>query len=662
MSNGLLRVTDNAGLDAEQAEQDGSAEQENNKQFTSEVAAHIAGKWDEAKNAKVEIEKRLLACARQRKNEYNPADLAIIREQGGSELFMSITSVKCRAIEAAMKDILIPAAEKAWKVKPTPVAEYQKKAEILAMQQMDAELEELSFQPPEELQGLDADIIRERTERLVQQIAEQQKQEAAEKIERQEKYIDDVLVQGKFEDAERLLIKDVATYPSGFIKGPLVRKRTELTWSEEQEDGQSFPEITEKLRREFARISPFDIYPSPSSKTLQDGDLIEKTRLRRKDLIACLGTPGFKDAAIMAVLTQYGEGGLKDWLWTEQEISTLNNRPQEYTDSTAVIEALIFNGDIQGQKLLDWGVDKEQVPKPNAEYSVSAWLIGEWVVCLRLNTHPLGFRGYYSTSFESVNDSIWGIAPPEIMRDCQKLCNSSARAIANNQSIASGPQVEVHKDRIDPGEDIENIYPWKIWKTKSDEQGHGRQAVYFYQPNPMTDSLMRVYEFFSRQAGDQLGIPAYEHGSTEVKGAGETAKGLQMLMSASSKIIKDVVRNVDKDIIEPIIAETWLHLVLTDGDMPDCGDIKIIARASEYMIALEQIQFLRRDWLAITNNPTDMAIIGLKGRAEVLRETASQLKMDTNNIIPGMAEIAQIEQQQQEQSAMEQQSEPQKGK
>lgn len=645
MSNSLLRTASNAEIDAE--EQAEKAEKENSTLFTSTIAAMINQKWEEAKAAKIEIEENLLQSYRQRKGLYDPSDLSIIREQGGSEIFMSITSVKCRTIEAALKDILIPEIEKAWGIRKTPDPNLPQEAGEMAFAAIENELMKMETAAPEQVANLSPDMIRERTEQLTAMFTAQLEEEADKKIERQEKYIEDILIEGKFEESKREFIKDIATYPAAFLKGPIVRKRTELAW-QKQEDGQSFPVPVEVLRREFSRVSPFDIYPSPGAKSLEDGYLIERIKLRRKELLACVDTPGFKAPAIMAVLAEYGTGGLRNWLWTDQEMSTLQSRPQEQFDSSAVIEAIVFNGDIPGKELLEWGMDTEEIEKPNAEYNVTAWLIGRWVICLRLNTHPLGKRGYYSASFEEDNDSIWGVSPPEIIRDCQKICNNSARAIANNQNIASGPQVEVHKDRIDPGEDIENIYPWKIWRTKTDEQGHGRQAVYFYQPNPMTDALMRTYEFFVRQAGDQLGIPAFEHGSTETKGAGETARGLQLLMSASSKIIKNAVRNIDKGIIEPCVAETWLHLVLTDENMPDCGDIKIVAKASEYMFAMEQIQLLRRDWLAITNNPTDMAIVGIKGRAAVLRETAKTLKMDVDSIIPTAEKIQQIEQSQQE--------------
>jgi hypothetical protein len=64
------------------------------------------------------------------------------------------------------------------------------------------------------------------------------------------------------------------------------------------------------------------------------------------------------------------------------------------------------------------------------------------------------------------------------------------------------------------------------------------------------------------------------------------------------------------------------------------GDIHIVARASEYLIIAEQLQARRQEFLNYTNNPIDLAIIGMEGRSKVLRETVKSLKMDGEEIVP----------------------------
>ena len=64
------------------------------------------------------------------------------------------------------------------------------------------------------------------------------------------------------------------------------------------------------------------------------------------------------------------------------------------------------------------------------------------------------------------------------------------------------------------------------------------------------------------------------------------------------------------------------------------GDIKIVPRASEYLVEAEQIQLRRQEFLQTTANQFDFQIMGLKGRAEVLRETLKTLKIRPDKVIP----------------------------
>jgi hypothetical protein len=265
-------------------------------------------------------------------------------------------------------------------------------------------------------------------------------------------------------------------------------------------------------------------------------------------------------------------------------------------------------------------------------------MIKDKVPLIKLNSHPLGKKPYYVASFDPSNEGIWGDAPPELMEDCQRVCNAAARSVVNNVALGSGPQVEIHKDRMDPGDDSQSIYPWKIWRTKSDALGRGRNAVYFFQPQVITQQLLEVYNHFFGQASEQLGVPAYESGvGSQTSGAGNTAHGLSMLMSAASKIIKEAIVNIDTNVLKGAIQNVWVHMMLFD-DIKSRGDINVVPRASEYLIIAETLRARRAEFLAVTNNPTDMQIIGIKGRANILRETAKTLKMN-EKIVPENQEL-----------------------
>lgn len=640
-SRGLISIVSNSEMVANEKAIELATKEQNKPELLS-LASHIETCWQAAKRAKVEIETRLIKCARQRKGDYDAATLAKIKKHGGSEIFMQLTKMKCRAAKSWIKDIMVPPGEKPWSIEPTPVPDLPDEIEQNITQQV---MQETVFMMEMEGEAITSERVMNRMVELKDEITKQFTEHAKEVSTKQERQIEDDFVEGKYYEELERFINDFVTFPAAFMRGPISRKRKALRW-EENQTGQSIPKVTDVISKEYNCVSPFDAYPSPGARNIQDGYFIERDRMRRRDLISYIGTPGANEEAIRAVLAAHGEGGIKDWLWTDQERADIENRPGELNSPEAMIDALIFWGNALGQKLLDWGMSKKQVPDPEMDYQITAIKIGRWIILARLNPHPLGHRPYYASSFEKMNNSIWNQSIPELMEDIQKICNATARNLINNEGIASGPQVEVHKDRIQPGEDVEDIYPWKIWQTKSDDQGHNRNAVNFYQPSMNVEGLLKIYDYFFKQASEVSGIPAYIYGSDEVGGAGKTASGLSMLMNAASKTLKDAVGYIDTDIVKPTVREHWLHLMLYNQSIEKTGDINIIARASEYLIIQEQLQARRTEFLTATDNPTDLAIMGLRGRATVLREAAKNLKLPDGEVVPSKKDMQKQEMQQ----------------
>jgi hypothetical protein len=66
-------------------------------------------------------------------------------------------------------------------------------------------------------------------------------------------------------------------------------------------------------------------------------------------------------------------------------------------------------------------------------------------------------------------------------------------------------------------------------------------------------------------------------------------------------------------------------------------------------LAREAIQVRRNEFLAATNNPVDLQIVGPEGRAYLLRELAKGLQMDTDKLVP-TTEALKFKQQQIEQA------------
>jgi hypothetical protein len=145
--------------------------------------------------------------------------------------------------------------------------------------------------------------------------------------------------------------------------------------------------------------------------------------------------------------------------------------------------------------------------------------------------------------------------------------------------------------------------------------------------------LLQVYQYFMKQADEVTGIPAYLYSGTTGSGAGRTASGLSMLMDNAAKGIKTAIAGLDR-IVSGMVERLYVHNMMYDPDPSIKGDFKVIARGAMGMIVKEQLQARRSEFLQTTANPVDLQIVGINGRAYLLREVAESLQMDTSRLVP----------------------------
>ena len=112
-----------------------------NARFGSAIAGHVADCWNRAKFAKTELTERLLKCERQRRGVYDPDRALEIAKTGGSDIFMMLTDIKCRAAESWLKDVLQGAKDRPFDLEPSeqPMLPPEVKMDIIAMVQAEAQ-------------------------------------------------------------------------------------------------------------------------------------------------------------------------------------------------------------------------------------------------------------------------------------------------------------------------------------------------------------------------------------------------------------------------------------------------------------------------------------------------------------------------------------------
>lgn len=626
----MLRVVDNATLTAAEKEaiDKDLADRQNNPVILG-LASYLRRCWEAAKEAKKPIEYIMLDSMRQRNGEYDATKRKQITSVGGSEIFMMLTEVKCRAAESWLRDILMDTGMPPWDIKPTPIPSIDPTREATIQEKLAQDILKViqtdGIAPtPEQMDQM--------REVLAQEFRFKLLQEAQNRSDRMKIKIEDQFAQGGWGDAFNDFITDLVTFPCAFLKGPVVRRQRVLGWAKGV-DGTTIAEPTERLAPEFERVDPFRIYPEPKITNINEGYLFEHHPLSRMDLADLIDVPGYDSEAIRKVLEI---GNVSSWINEDVELvkNDLERKFYSYRSPTETFDILEFWGKVSGKMLREWGMPEEEVPDEAREYDANVWMSGNYVLKAVLNYDPLGEKPYVKTSFIKVPGAFWGKSIPEILKDVQSVCNAAARALVNNMGIASGPQVEVNLERIPPNEDITQIHPWKIWQVTNDPLGTSAPAVRFNQPNDNAQTLMAVYERFSRMADDHSGIPAYVYGDMNVQGAGRTASGLSMLMGSAGKGIRQVVMHIDNDIVKNMVRRQFIYNMRYDEDESIKGDAEIIPMGAVNLAVKETVMVRRIEFLNATANQFDMEIVGKDGRAALLREVAKSLQMPVDEIVP----------------------------
>ena len=662
-----------------------------------ELTQHVLDKFYTHRNARREsgIEQDMIDDLYQVSGMYRPGE---IEDLNGSNIFMNITATKQRAAKSWIRDIILPANVPPFEIVtsksediPPAIKEMMYEAFLEDEKRLSKEIEEKYAEMAKNASG-EGEKPQGPSEEQMQQMSPEEQEQAQMQMQAQEannklppsaliaskklkeisklkrdieesiigeihkvaqhdvrklnRDIEDELRLGGFEGRLDSFIEDFTTFPTAFMKGPIVTTAPRLEW----ENG--VPMEIESRAYKDARINALDAYPSPGAEHVHDGDFIEHIRVTAKELadFAKLDpSTGYKQEILTDIILNEKSGSP---FWSasdiEEDKALIEKRGSQWYSNTDLYHGLHFWGSISVQMLQDWGMtDEELVGKKIWEQmEVEVMMIGHRVVKCRINKDPLKRRPYYAASFHPRSGSIWGRSLPNLMRDIQGMCNAAARALADNMGMASGPQMAILVDRLADDGDIEEQEPFKIWQFKSDPQGNGGKPVEYFIAPSNAQELLAVYDNFEVKADDVTGVPRYAYGNERTGGAGQTASGLSMLLESASKGIKSAVMNIAKGLIVPRVEfQAYLHLLaLNESDDPFKfnGDLNVVVKAVENITIKAAQQQLRKELLQVTSNPQDIKIMGMEGRGLLLREIFADVGLP-EDAIPDRLELKELQ-------------------
>ena len=643
--DGVLQVTPPAQLEQQLQQQavDKAAQNQPATPTYPELAGYVKAQFEifrNHRNTQAGWSNRMLAALRTFHGQYDPTQLMEIAKFGGSKVFARLISQKCRAASSLLRDIYL-GQDIPWSLTPPQNPEIPQDIKAKIDQLMQAEMQQQQQQlgqPPS------PGDVADRKRNLLDQAEDAAKKKSNKQARQSGDKIEDMLREGGYYHALAEFLVDLPIFPFACIKGPVVKVVPTVIWP----PGGGQPTVKQTPKLTWNRVSPFDLWFTPGVADIENANTIEKLRVTRAELNDLLDLPGYNHDEVMAVLDEYGRGGLYDnWDTTDAERAVLENRENPAWNRSGMISMMEFNGNVQGRMLQDYGM---AVPDEMRDYHVQIWVIGSHIIKAHLSPSPRQRHPYFITSFEKVPGTPVGNGLTDLLADLQEVANATLRSLVNNISIASGPQVVINDDRLAPEENGEDMYPWKRWHTRSDPVGNNsQQPISFFMPASNAQPMMQVYQDFVGIADDVSAIPKYVGGQGG-GGAGRTASGLAMLMGNASKILQTVSANIDRDVLEQSLLQLFDLLMLTDTSGLLTGEERVSVQGVAVAIQRETLRQRQIEFLRETNNPTDQHIMGLSGRATVLRTVSQTIGMPGDEIVPSEDKIEKMEEAQQQQA------------
>lgn len=593
------------------------------------------------KEDETEIQAVMLDNLLRKNGKYSQKKLKQIKTAGSSEAYLGMTGIKCRAFEAFVHDVYMNAKRKrTWTLKPTPIVtipdpdRQRIKSTVLAA-------------AADEEQNLSPTAAYEMASELRAKVIEREYELALKKAENMSRLVHDQLIEGGWVKAMSDGILDLSTMKAMVIKGPIIRKRkVRAGWK----DGKIQYEV--KTVATFERVSPLDLYPSRYSDCVDGPPLCEKVNIDRGSLAANRAMPGYQQAAIEEILNAPASVPSPSSLASEREtVETKDNIEASPSVDTKVAGSILpgveYWCSCRGRDLIEMGIVKDAKDNPIdvfLDYEINAITAsGGKIVFLAFNEDELNKRPYSVTGFAKEIGGFWYRSIPELLKDPQDIVNAATRAMVNNLGFSSGPQVIINDiNKLAGGEDLDGIYPLKIWQGNGSGINNGQKLVEFFQIDSRSSEMIAVIEEFMKLADALIEMPSYTYGNDKVAGAGRTSGGLSMLMSASSRGMKRIILDLDRRIFQNVVEMTADYNLQTSEDESIKGDMNFYSEGVISLIMREQLSERRMSFLQSTQNEFDMKIIGMDGRAKILSDAIESLESDYDDILPTEEKIERL--------------------
>ena len=574
---------------------------DNNEQVKG-IVSRLEQLATEQVTAKDEIEQRWLRNLRAFHGVYDPDTEKRLKDSKKSRAFVKATRAKTISLEAKLFDLLFPTDDRNWGIKPTPVPklskegiEATKRAESAAEQ---ANLAEQSGKPDQAAQ-----IVEEGNDEASRALAAASEIAAALKSsDMMQDEMEDQLVESRYPQHARKMIRDGCKIGTGILKGPMVHESTRGAWMRAKDDKGEYTGSFELQQNEdprplIKRVDPWSFFPDMSAATIEEAEFtFERYLWTKKNLRKMVVTHKFNKTAVRALLQEDRQkatnstSGLTN-LTRLRDISndsgneTIKGRyvgweyhgPLECEEVVALLRAT-------GEEEIANEYEKDD--DPLKEFNVICYFCDGELLKIAPE-YPLDSNEtlYSIFNLEESEGSMFGYGIPEIMGDSQNALNSSWRMGLDNGALSIGPQSMIDKEQITPQDGDWRMTANKVWlRVKAGIKGD-RPIEFFNVPNNMQEIALLVQlalDFIDMETG----LPMPQQGEQGAHTT-QTFGGMAILQQASTVIFRRFVKNFDDGIITPTMRRLYDWNMQHNPRDEIKGDMSVDARGTSVLLVKE---------------------------------------------------------------------------
>ena len=406
--------------------------------------------------------------------------------------------------------------------------------------------------------------------------------------------IRDQLVEAK---ADRTFMKgtfSMALYGECVVKSPLFHEIEKKRWARSyppgfegnQEYAMFEKETWVEAKPALDYKSVWNIFVDPEYTDIQKSrGIIERDQICSYDLRQLQGRPGYDDEAIDMVIAE-------DVARTRvtEDTATLPPHLRDIPNPNRTIEYIEFWGRVPIRYLTDFAVDNKQFDEVAAsrfdlelpqiddperigeDIEVQVIMANDTIIRIMLNDQ--GKRPYHLCKFEEILDEPHGIGTARNLIDAQLITNGAYRNAIDNIALSGNVIIGTDDDALVPGQSK------KVWPGKNFRFVGGtdvRKAMGSIRIQNVAGDLLELLALAKQHADEESQIPRIMQGDTAPKKKPDTLGEINLLYQNAGKYMGQVVKNLDEELIEPVLEEFYDYNMMIDSNQAIKGDFAVHA-------------------------------------------------------------------------------------